>query len=119
LPDFVYFNHSIHVNKGIGCNVCHGPVNKMPLMYQAQTLRMGWCLDCHRDPSQYIRPREQVTNMDYDLRTDPALATELSPLGVSKDDVDKYRSQDTLGPLLVSKYHVHTEQLTNCYVCHR
>jgi hypothetical protein len=116
LPDFVYFNHSIHVNKGIGCNVCHGQVNHMPLMYQAQTLRMGWCLDCHRNPEQYIRPRDEVTNMEYDLQTDTKLANEL---GVSNDEADKLRSQDALGPFLVAKYHVHKDQLTNCYVCHR
>src|SRR3989440_7394325 len=66
LPDFVYFNHSIHVAKGIGCASCHGAVDKMPLMYQANTLRMGWCLDCHRHPEKNIRPREQVFTMNYD-----------------------------------------------------
>ena len=118
LPDFVYFNHSIHVAKGIGCASCHGAVDKMPLMYQANTLRMGWCLDCHRHPEQNIRPREQVFNMNYDPSTDEDLAKEL---GVSKEDAKtKYAdSQDELGNLLVEKYHVHKEQLTNCYVCHR
>jgi hypothetical protein len=117
LPDFVYFNHSIHVAKGIGCASCHGAVDKMPLMYQANTLRMGWCLDCHRHPEQNIRPREQVFNMNYDSSTDEDLAKEL---GVSKEDAKKYAdSQDELGKFLVEKYHVHKEQLTNCYVCHR
>ena len=118
LPDFVYFNHSIHVAKGIGCASCHGQVDKMPLMYQANTLRMGWCLDCHRHPEKNIRPREQVFNMNYDPSTDEDLAKEL---GVSKEDAkNKYAdSQDELGKFLVEKYHVHKEQLTNCYVCHR
>lgn len=117
LPDFVYFNHSIHVAKGIGCASCHGAVDKMPLMYQANTLRMGWCLDCHRHPEQNIRPREEVFNMNYDPSTDEDLAKEL---GVSKEDAKKYAdSQDELGKFLVEKYHVHKEQLTNCYVCHR
>ncbi|HEX3357150.1 MAG TPA: cytochrome c3 family protein [Tepidisphaeraceae bacterium] len=118
LPDFVYFNHSIHVAKGIGCAVCHGPVDKMPLMYQENTLRMGWCLNCHRNPEQYIRPRDQVLNMNYDPATDDALDREL---GVSQNqiDADKLRSQDRLGAFLVDKYHVHKEQLTNCAVCHR
>src|SRR5213595_3785833 len=83
LPDFVHFNHSIHVAKGIGCASCHGAVDKMPLMYQANTLRMGWCLDCHRHPEKNIRPREQVFNMNYDPSTDEDLAKEL---GVSKED---------------------------------
>jgi Cytochrome c7 and related cytochrome c len=66
LPDFVYFNHSIHVAKGIGCATCHGRVDRMPLMYQYASLQMEWCLDCHRDPSRYIRPREEVFNMAWE-----------------------------------------------------
>ena len=65
LPDFVYFNHSIHVAKGVGCSTCHGRVDLMPLMYQTQTLQMEWCLDCHRNPERYVRPREAVFQMDY------------------------------------------------------
>src|SRR5215213_157771 len=65
LPDFVYFNHSIHVNKGVGCATCHGPVDKMALMYQATTLQMEWCIDCHRAPEKYLRPRGEVFNMAY------------------------------------------------------
>src|SRR3954453_3495060 len=65
VPDFVFFNHSIHVNKGIGCSTCHGAVQKMPLMWKANTLYMKWCLDCHRDPAKYIRPREEVFNMNW------------------------------------------------------
>ncbi|MGA2459434.1 MAG: cytochrome c3 family protein, partial [Terriglobales bacterium] len=60
LPDYVYFNHSIHVNKGVGCNTCHGPVDQMPLMYQYASLQMEFCLECHRAPEKYLRPREQV-----------------------------------------------------------
>src|SRR5438270_6496915 len=60
LPDFVFFNHSIHVTKGVGCNTCHGPVDTMPLMYQQESLQMEWCLGCHRDPGQNLRPRDQV-----------------------------------------------------------
>ena len=66
LPNYVYFNHSIHVNKGVGCNTCHGPVDQMPLMYQYASLQMEFCLDCHRAPEKYLRPREQVFNMRYE-----------------------------------------------------
>src|SRR5438874_8426969 len=73
LPDFVYFDHSIHINKGVGCNSCHGPVDKMPLMYQANSLQMEWCLDCHRAPDKFLRPKyvvgnpnNQVFNMTYE-----------------------------------------------------
>ena len=97
LPDFVYFNHSIHVNQGIGCQSCHGQVDQMPLMKKAHTLNMEWCLDCHRDPAQFIRPRDQVFNMSYEY---PA-------------------NQETLGKSLVADYDVQTSQLTNCSICHR
>lgn len=65
LPDFVYFNHSIHVNKGVGCVTCHGRVDQMPLMYQAQSLQMEWCLECHREPARFVRPREKVFDMEW------------------------------------------------------
>ena len=97
LPDFVYFNHSIHVSQGIGCQSCHGQVDQMPLMKKAHTLNMEWCLDCHRDPAQFIRPRDQVFNMSYEY---PA-------------------NQETLGKSLVGDYDVQTSQLTNCSICHR
>src|SRR5213593_3287693 len=68
LPDFVHFNHSIHVYKGIGCASCHGRIDKMALTYQASPLTMSWCLDCHRNPEKYVRPRDQVFNMAYVAR---------------------------------------------------
>ena len=66
LPDYVYFNHSIHVNKGLGCSSCHGRVDLMPLMYQQNTLQMEWCLNCHRDPAKNLRPASQVYNMAWE-----------------------------------------------------
>src|SRR6185437_9063547 len=65
LPEYVYFNHSIHVHKGVGCSSCHGRVDKMPLMWQAQPLTMEWCLDCHRHPERQVRPRDKVFDMAY------------------------------------------------------
>jgi hypothetical protein len=66
LPDFVFFNHSIHVNKGIGCSTCHGRVDQMPLMYAQNTLQMEWCLDCHRNPAKNVRPTSQIYNMAWE-----------------------------------------------------
>jgi hypothetical protein len=66
LPDFAYFNHSIHVNKGIGCASCHGRVDQMPLMYMQNTLQMEWCLDCHRNPAKNLRPTSQIYNMAWE-----------------------------------------------------
>jgi hypothetical protein len=98
LPDFVYFNHSIHVNKGVGCATCHGRVDQMPLVYQKNTLMMQWCLDCHRNPEKYVRPRDQVFNMAWER---PA------------DDPD-------LGSRLVKEYKIGSvQQLTSCSTCHR
>src|ERR1700744_4304254 len=65
LPDYVYFNHSIHVAKGVGCTTCHGPIAQMPLTYKANTLYMGWCLDCHRQPEKNLRPKSEVFNPNY------------------------------------------------------
>jgi hypothetical protein len=111
LPDFVYFNHSIHVTKGVGCNTCHGPVDQMPLMYQAASLQMEWCLDCHRAPEKFLRPRDQVFNMVYQQPTAAA------PVVL---DGKAYTDQDDLGSALVHKYQLRTVQdITSCNTCHR
>jgi hypothetical protein len=65
LPDFVYFNHSIHIKKGMGCETCHGRIDEMPLTRQVQSLQMAWCIDCHRNPEQHIRPRSEIFTMGY------------------------------------------------------
>jgi len=70
LPDFVYFNHEIHVNKGIGCETCHGRVDEMPIMYEQNTLQMEWCLDCHRNPIKNLRPTAEIYNMDWKKPSD-------------------------------------------------
>lgn len=69
LPDYAYFNHSIHVNKGVGCATCHGRVDQMPLMYQQSTLQMEWCLNCHRNPGRNLRPTTEVYNMAWQSPT--------------------------------------------------
>jgi hypothetical protein len=98
LPGFVYFDHSIHVQKGIGCSSCHGRIDEMPFTYQVPSLLMDWCLDCHRNPEREIRPREEVFNIRY----------------------EKPANQESLGRQLSSEYHVKdAEQITSCSVCHR
>ncbi len=98
LPDFVYFNHSIHIDKGIGCESCHGRVDQMPLTYQAPTLQMSWCLDCHRQPEKFLRPRENITTMGYE------------PAG----------DQMEIGRRLRREYNIQeTRVLTSCSTCHR
>ncbi len=95
LPDYVYFNHSIHINKGIGCSTCHGRIDLMPLTYKVNTLYMNWCVDCHREPEKNIRPRSEVFNMAYQAPS----------------------NQLELGRRLVAEYKV--QKLTDCYTCHR
>jgi hypothetical protein len=94
LPDFVYFDHSIHVAKGIGCATCHGRVDQMPLVYQAVSLQMEWCLECHRRPEKYVRPRSEVMNMAWQAE-----------------------DQEVLGRQLVAEYQIKSK--TDCSVCHR
>src|SRR3954453_235258 len=106
LPDFVYFDHSIHINKGVGCNTCHGPVDRMPLMYNYASLQMEWCLDCHRAPEKNLRPREQVFNMRYEQPTND------NPV---EFEGQKYLDQLSLGTALKDKYHARNKQdITTC-----
>ncbi len=111
LPDFVYFNHSIHINKGVGCNTCHGEVDRMPLMYNNASLRMEWCLDCHRAPDKYLRPRDQVFNMRYQQPSSTV------PLAL---DGQEFTDQRTLGKYLIQKHNLRTvADITSCSTCHR
>jgi len=93
LPDFVYFDHSIHVTRGIGCVTCHGRVDEMAAVYQVQRLTMRWCLDCHSDPVPHLRPRDRITSMTW---------TAESPLRTAE---------------LARGYR--TRSLTHCSTCHR
>lgn len=97
LADFAYFDHSIHLAKGVGCVTCHGRVDLMPLMTQVHSLQMEWCLDCHREPERFIRPREHVFDMEW---TPPV-------------------PQQQLGAELVRKYDIRVRQLQDCSICHR
>jgi hypothetical protein len=95
LPDFVYFNHSIHVAKGVGCTTCHGPIAEMNITWRAQSLYMRWCLECHNAPEKYLRPRSEVFNPFYKPPSD----------------------QEALGNRLMAEYKV--QKLTTCTTCHR
>ena len=78
LPDYVYFNHSIHVNKGVGCVTCHGRVDQMPEVMQSATLTMSFCVDCHRDPAPHLRPRERVTELGWTAEDPVAVGREVA-----------------------------------------
>ncbi|MBV9892806.1 MAG: cytochrome c3 family protein [Chloroflexi bacterium] len=95
LPGFVYFDHSIHVQNGVGCSTCHGRVDQMPLTYKTESMQMSFCLDCHQDPAKFVRPKDQVFNMAWQP---PA-------------------NQDELGRQLVAEYHIQSK--ISCDTCHR
>jgi ferredoxin len=99
LPQFAYFNHSIHVAKGIGCSTCHGRVDEMPLVRKQNTLYMGWCLDCHRAPENFVRPKDKV----FDMAWEPPA------------------NQREVGLELVKEYKIDTDhyKMLDCYLCHR
>jgi len=98
LPEFVYFNHSIHIAKGVGCSTCHGRIDEMPAVYQENTLQMEWCVACHRDPQNKIRPKSEIYNMEW--QDDDLTADERTQL--AKD----YKIRDRV-------------MLTSCSTCHR
>jgi hypothetical protein len=95
LPDFVYFNHSIHVKKGMGCETCHGRIDEMPLTLQQNSLQMEWCVNCHRNPENYVRPRSEIYTMGY-KPSEP---------------------QSVIGARLVKEYGIRGN--TSCSTCHR
>lgn len=98
LADFAYFNHSIHINKGVGCSSCHGRVDQMPLMWKENTLQMEWCLKCHRNPEAVLRPKEDIFKMDWEAPQD----------------------QETKGHELAKQYNIQSKELlTSCSTCHR
>ncbi|MDW6023543.1 cytochrome c3 family protein [Mesorhizobium sp. BAC0120] len=101
LPDYVYFNHSIHIARGVPCVACHGRVDEMPLMARAQPFQMRFCLDCHRNPAPRLRPPDQVTRMDW-------------------SDWDNHPEEHKLyGELMVKAYGIQPSKLDNCNICHR
>ena len=101
LSDFVYFNHAIHVNKGIGCETCHGRVDQMPLVWKENTLQMEWCLECHRNPEKYVRPEDEIFTMGY------------------AETLPEDHEQLIEGHALVAEYGIEVGRLDNCSICHR
>lgn len=97
LPDYAYFDHSAHVNNGIGCSSCHGEVDRMEGIWKTEPMTMGWCLECHRAPETEVRPLSEVFNMSY----------------------EKPRDQLELGHALVAEFQIDTNKLPQCSVCHR
>ena len=118
LPDYVYFNHSIHVAKGVGCASCHGRIDEMPTVYQAASLQMEWCLECHRAPERFIRPKEQIYNMAWNIEADASAGVRADPenrLGENKSEQRLREARE-----LLKKYRVRSvATITSCSTCHR
>ncbi len=102
VPDFVYFNHSVHVDRGVSCVECHGRVDKMDEVYQVKSLSMTFCLDCHRHPETKVRPLDKITNLDWKWSSDPE---------------ENARQQSLRGSAQVKDWKI--ESLQNCSACHR
>lgn len=100
MPDYVFFDHSVHVNNGVGCSSCHGRIDQMTQIWKNEPMTMGWCLECHRNPEARLRPRSEVFNMSYSFPADPV-------------------AQRALGTELVEAYHIDTDRLIQCSTCHR
>jgi len=128
LADYAYFNHSAHVNKGVGCVSCHGRVDRMggagtndavPGVFQAQNLSMGWCLDCHRAPEQHLRPLDQITNMNWSALDDPHVLAAIES-GELNDPEDAHAAQLWLGTRLKEQYEINNRAyMQSCSTCHR
>ena len=113
LADYVYFNHSAHINKGVGCYSCHGRMDQMEVVWQAEPLNMGWCLECHREPEKYLRPRDQATSMTYHLGRGP------NDLDVQDGETIE-EAQLRVGRELYEKYGIKGEAyMQACSTCHR
>ncbi len=102
LPDFVYFHHGIHVQKGVSCVTCHGHVEEMPLVWKAEPMNMGWCLNCHKHPENYVRPGDEVFNFAW-----------------TPSDEGPDVTQASLGAQIVQDKNIPVDRMTNCSVCHR
>jgi hypothetical protein len=100
VPDYVFFRHSIHIQRGVPCVTCHGRVDEMPLLYRAKAFQMRWCLDCHRNPAPLLRPPEMVTRMDWSAW-------------------DKEAEHKDYGRLMMKAYGIDPKRLDFCTVCHR
>lgn len=110
-PDYVYFNHSAHVNRGVSCQSCHGNVNEMKVVHHDQSLTMGWCLDCHRAPEEHLRPIEEVTNLDYNVEE------YLEKHSLKDDEGNPITNQTEFGKFLKAHWNVKPKE--SCAACHR
>jgi len=118
VPDFVYFNHSIHINRGVSCNNCHGPIQAMQMVYKGNAFQMRWCLECHRNPENYVGPQKNIWELYQKLQRGDQLTPEEASLAKG---IQYKRTPEELkvGEEWLKKYHVKKDQLGDCSICHR
>lgn len=126
-PDYVYFDHSAHVGRGISCIECHGEVNKMRVVFHAKDHSMGMCIECHRSPEDALRPLEEVYNLDYDpvqyIKQNPEFAKSIQNfasehnLDLNPLSTDKYEAQKAIGTMLKHNWNIQPKE--SCFTCHR
>ncbi len=129
VPQFVYFNHSIHIARGLNCNICHGPVNEMQITWKGNSFQMAWCLQCHRAPERYLTenitrpgqsPREQVFNLYWELQKKGVKGLTIKQRDEARGEFTGSDDAEDLakGRELVKKYGIKVQQLADCGVCH-
>lgn len=127
LPEFVYFNHSIHIDRGINCNQCHGAIQEMQMTFKQQAFSMAWCLECHREPEKFIfedpdKPGQDPRRKVFDLYKKIQNGTKLSPREEALKDGKPYsatKEEIEKGNALLEAYKIKKQQLTDCWTCHR
>lgn len=131
LPEFVYFDHSIHVNRGVQCNTCHGAVNNMNMTWKGNSFQMAWCLECHRAPERYLyeapepggkqRPRDQVFELYWKLQKNgvKGLTPREQKLAAGANAASDDKKDLERGRRIVEQYGIKTQQLSDCWICHR
>ena len=118
LPEFVYFNHSIHIDRGVSCNVCHGPIQAMQLVYKANPFTMAWCLECHRNPANHVGDPAKVWGLYEKIQRLDALTPEEQALAAGREYHRKGEELEE-GKRWLARHKIKTEQLTDCWICHR
>jgi hypothetical protein len=126
LPSFVYFNHSIHIARGISCDICHGPVQQMQITYKGNSFQMAWCLQCHRQPERYLykdpastSPRQQIFDLFAKVQNGSKLNDREQRIVDGEEDGSDNPEEKATGRAIVRKLGIKTQQLSDCWICHR
>lgn len=118
VPDFVFFNHSIHIKRGVSCNNCHGPIHAMQMAAKGRPFQMRWCLECHRNPERYVNKPEFVWDLYHKIQRDNKQLTREETALMLGEQYRRRPAEIEEGKKLVEQYHIKKEQLSDCSTCH-